>query len=69
MKTHLLLYLMIACAISPLTGCVASIGNRDAGMAHGTTVGQQLIDLKKAKDAGAITEAEYQEQRTRFLKR
>jgi len=31
------------------------------------TVGQQLIDLQKAKDAGAITDKEYQEQRAKLL--
>jgi hypothetical protein len=31
------------------------------------TLGQQLIDLQKAKEAGAITEQEYQNQRTRLL--
>ena len=69
MKKRVSLFLIIACTTAILTGCVAAIGNRDAGLAHGTTLGQQLIDLKKAKDAGAITEAEYQDQRARFLKR
>jgi hypothetical protein len=31
------------------------------------TVGQQLIDLQKAKDAGAISDAEYQTQKSKFL--
>ena len=31
------------------------------------TLGQQLIDLQKAKDAGAITDAEYQAQKARLL--
>ena len=31
------------------------------------TVGQQLIDLQKAKDAGAITDAEYQAQKAKLL--
>ncbi len=31
------------------------------------TVGQQLIDLQKAKDSGAITDAEYQAQKARLL--
>ena len=49
-----------------LSGCVAAIGNCDAQ--HGNaTLGQQLIDLQKAKDAGAITDAEYQTQKARLL--
>lgn len=31
------------------------------------TIGQQLIDLKKAKDAGAITEEEYEAEKTKLL--
>lgn len=31
------------------------------------TLGQQLIDLQKAKEAGAISDQEYQEQRTKLL--
>lgn len=32
-----------------------------------TSLGQQLIDLKKAKDAGAITDVEYQAQKAKLL--
>jgi hypothetical protein len=49
-----------------LGGCVASIGNKE-GKYSGGTVGQQLIDLQKAKDAGAISETEYAEQREKLL--
>ena len=31
------------------------------------TIGQQLLDLKKAKDAGAITDAEYEAQKAKLL--
>ncbi len=31
------------------------------------TVGQQLIDLQKAKDCGAITDAEYQAEKAKLL--
>ena len=53
-------------AILWFSGCVAAIGNRDAHQGSGT-VGQQLIDLQKAKDAGALTEAEYQAQKAKLL--
>ena len=53
-------------ALLCLTGCVAAIGNRDAQLSGGT-LGQQLIDLQKAKEAGAITELEYQTQKARLL--
>ena len=32
-----------------------------------TTVGQQLMDLKKALDTGAMTQQEYEKQRTKIL--
>ena len=51
---------------SLFSGCVTSIGNRDAQRGS-ATVGQQLVDLQKAKDAGAITEAEYQTQKAKLL--
>ena len=31
------------------------------------TIGQQLVDLQKAKDSGAITESEYQAQKAKLL--
>jgi hypothetical protein len=49
-----------------LSGCVAAIGNRGTDRSTGT-LGQQLIDLQKARDAGAITEAEYQAQKAKLL--
>ena len=33
-----------------------------------TTTGQQLLDLKKAYDAGALSEKEYEKQREKILK-
>ena len=67
MKKQLNLFLTLGCATAILTGCVAAIGNRDAAAGRNTTLGQQLIDLKKAKEVGALNETEYQEQRARLL--
>ncbi len=65
-----------------LTGCAfdlsfgggkkSSTTNTDAHPAVGQatiapTVGQQLMDLQKAKDSGAITDAEYQAQKAKLL--
>jgi hypothetical protein len=33
------------------------------------TTGQQLIDLQKAKDAGAISDSDYQAQKAKLLGR
>ena len=47
-------------------GCVGSISNRDAQ--HGNaTLREQLIDQQKAKEAGAISEADYEIQKSRLL--
>ena len=54
------------CAVVFLSGCVAAIGNRGTKPSD-ATLGQQLIDLQKAKDAGAMTEAEYQVQKAKLL--
>ena len=48
-------------------GCIAAIGNRDAQRARGVTLGQELVDLQKAKESGAITPDEYQAQRSKLL--
>jgi hypothetical protein len=56
---------LVLTALLLLNGCVA-IGNRDGQRGH-ATLGQQLIDLQKARDAGALTDAEYQAQKARLL--
>ena len=52
-----------------LSGCVLAIGNEPAPIPakHGATLGQELMDLQKARDAGVITETEYQAQREKLL--
>ena len=48
-----------------LSGCAWSIGeHKDHSQ---PTRGQELMDLKRAKDTGAITEEEYQAQKQRIL--
>ena len=50
-----------------LSGCLA-IGNRGSlEGANAGTIGQRLLDLQKAKDAGIITQAEYQTQKDKVL--
>ena len=53
-----------------LSSCAWQIGGDKKGT---TTVqatrGQELIDLKKARDQGAITEDEYQAERKKILDR
>ncbi len=55
-------------AMTLLTGCIGlTIGGGTTNKPVTATVGQQLVDLQKAKDIGAITDAEYQAQRTKIL--
>lgn len=55
--------LILCSALLVVSGCVASIGNRNPNV----TVGQQLIDLQKAKESGAITDAEFQTEKSKLL--
>ena len=48
-----------------LSGCVLASSSMPAK--HGTTLGQELIDLQKARDSGALTETEYQAQREKLV--
>jgi len=55
-------------AMTLLTGCIGlSIGSGTTSKPASATVGQQLIDLQKARDAGALTDAEYQAQKDKIL--
>jgi hypothetical protein len=55
-------------AVTLLTGCLSiQLGGGSTTKQQSATVGQQLQDLQKAKDAGTITEAEYQEQKMKIL--
>jgi PBP1b-binding outer membrane lipoprotein LpoB len=49
------------------SGCVASLGSGSKTVVNKPTLGQQLTDLQKAKDSGAITEAEYQAQKAKLI--
>ena len=51
-----------------LTGCLnLQLGGGTRSEVQGPTMGQQLIDLQKARDSGVITDAEYQAQRAKLL--
>ena len=55
-------------AMMLLSGCIGvQLGGGTTNRTQPPTVGQQLIDLQKAKDAGIITDAEYQAQKARLL--
>lgn len=53
--------------MSLLTGCDIKLGGGTTTEMRPATVGQQLIDLKRAKDAGALSDAEYDQQKAKML--
>lgn len=61
---------LVLCGVFVLntTGCVVSLGNRGTPRhSEETTLGQELIDLKAARDSGAMTPDEYDHERRRLL--
>jgi len=56
-------------ALTLFTGCVGglSLGGGTKTVTNPPTLGQQMIDLQKAKESGAITDAEYQAQKAKLL--
>ena len=55
-------------AMTLLTGCLGlQLGPDTITKSQTPTVGQQLVDLQRAKDSGAITDTEYQAQKAKLL--
>jgi hypothetical protein len=50
-----------------LSGCVLGVGSGAKTITQPPTLGQQLVDLQKAKDAGAINDTEFQAQKAKLL--
>jgi len=70
MKKQFLALILAGFAVTLFSGCVGlSIGGGSKTQTQTATVGQQLIDLQKAKDTGAISEAEYQSEKAKLLGR
>lgn len=68
MKKLLIPVLIGLSAMTLLTGCLSiQLGGGTTSRPQSVSVGQQLMDLQKAKDAGAITDAEYQAEKAKFL--
>jgi hypothetical protein len=59
---------LVLAASLALAGCWG--GGADVrNSTRSTTVGQELIDLQRARDQGVIDEREYERQRKRILRR
>lgn len=69
MKNLILVFSMVVLAAICSSGCGTDlrVGGGTKTVHQNATVGQQLYDLQKAKEAGAITEAEFQTQKAKVL--
>ena len=52
--------ILILALLATLSSCIA-VGSGGKKVHNHPTIGQQLIDLQKARDDGAITQKEYEE--------
>jgi hypothetical protein len=59
--------IVILFLVTSLTSCIA-VGSGGEKIHKHPTLGQQLIDLQKAKDEGAITAKEYEELKDKVKK-
>ena len=69
MRNHMIIALGVAACLT-LTGCVSSSKTK-VTVAGTTTIskGQELTDLQRALDAGAISQSDYDSVRSKLLKR
>ena len=68
MKKILVPIIVGVSAMTFLTGCLEfHFGGGSTSTAVGPSVGQQLVDLQKAKAVGAITDAEFQVQKAKLI--
>jgi hypothetical protein len=63
----LIVFSLALSAVVFLNGCVASVGGGPKTEHRKPTLGQELSDLKMARDKEALTEAEYQTQKAKLL--
>ena len=59
--------LLILTLLATMASCIA-VGSGGKKVDNQATLGQQLIDLKKARDEGAISAQEYEELREKLKK-
>ena len=59
--------LLILTLLTTMVSCIA-VGSGGKKVDNQITLGQQLIDLKKARDEGAISAQEYEELREKLKK-
>ena len=60
-------FLLVIALLSTMVSCIA-VGSGGKKVENQPTLGEQLIDLKKARDEGAITAQEYADLRIKLKK-
>jgi hypothetical protein len=64
---RMICFLLILTLLAGMNSCIA-VGSGGKKVEDKATLGQQLIDLKKAQEEGAITQEEYEELREKLKK-
>lgn len=67
MKKNVVSFLIALGAIAFLNGCNIELGTGSTTKVYPATAGEQLVDLKKAKDSGAINQAEYDSEKAKLM--
>ncbi|HEV7924194.1 MAG TPA: SHOCT domain-containing protein [Verrucomicrobiae bacterium] len=70
MKKTFIFGLRMVLVTSLFSGCMGlglQLGGGSKSFTQAPTLGQQLTDLHKAKETGALTDAEYQAQKAKLL--
>ena len=60
--------LIQAAAVAALVACAGCRSSASATVKPAGSAGQQLMDLKKARDSGLITDKEYERMRKKIVK-
>ena len=66
--TRTILATGLAAFLGLASGCAFSIGGGSTEEVQQKTWGQQLLDLKKAQDDGALTQKEYDDAKKKLLR-
>jgi hypothetical protein len=68
MKKWILSTFIAVSAVTLFSGCLnLQLGGGTTSKPQTPSLGQQLVDLQHAKDAGAITQAQYENQKAKLL--
>ncbi|MRR33475.1 SHOCT domain-containing protein [bacterium] len=59
--------LVVALSVVGLSGCCGGGTHETKNITTTKTLGDQLVDLQKAKDSGAITEDQYNELKKKLI--